>query len=260
MSLRRSLATAAAVALSAPLNAQSLADRVTASDGTVQVIYPSRPSACGDGRSFIGNLFGNNHFYSNDEWSSRNGWSTRQCIHGPARIVATVVSGEVTRVRAYVGPVPPTSADVRTIEATAADAAAWMGDVVARGAPRLASDMLLPLILAAGPEPWPLLVKVARDENRPRDLKRSVMMWLSTGISDHLGISDADDSSSDDDQMRNQAIYVVSQRPKEESIPTLIELARSSKHPAARKTAIYWLGQSGDPRAIDVYAELLGLR
>lgn len=135
-----------------------------------------------------------------------------------------------------------------------------MGDVLLRGTTRVASDVILPLILAEGPEPWPLLLKAARDENRPRDLKRNVMMWLSNGVSEHLGLSDTDDGSSDDDQMRNQAIYVLTQRPKNESVPQLIEIVRSVKHPSARKTAIYWLGQSGDPRAVDVYAELLGLR
>jgi CubicO group peptidase (beta-lactamase class C family) len=40
----------------------------------------------------------------------------------------------------------------------------------------------------------------------------------------------------------------------------LIDLSRHAKYPSARKAAIFWLGQSGDPRAADVYAELLGVR
>ena len=246
--------------LATTLAAQSLASRVTASDGVVQVVYPSRPSACGDGAGSISNVFGVTRMYSGDAtFSGRNGWSLRQCVHGPARLVVTVVGGEATRVRAYVGPIPPTSADVRTINASAAEAIAWTSDVVAHGNTRVASDMILPLILADGPEPWPALLKMARDDNRPRELRRNVMMWLSNGVSEHLGIAD-DAGTSDDDEMRNQAIFVLTQRPKSESVPELIELARSSKHPSARKTAIYWLGQSGDPRAVDVYAELLGLR
>jgi hypothetical protein len=261
MSLRLSHAAALSFALSAPISAQSLASRVTASDGVVQIVYPSRPGACGDGQSFIGNLFGNGRYQSGAmNWSSRDGWSTRQCVHGPARVVATVVSGEVTRARAFVGPIPPSSADVRTIGVSAAEASSWMGDIVSRGTSRVASELVLPLILADGPEPWPLLIKVARDENRSRDLKRNVMLWLSNGVSEHLGLADSDDGSSEDEEMRKQAIYVLSQRPKNESIPQLIEIARSLKHPASRKTAIYWLGQSGDPRAVDVYAELLGIR
>lgn len=259
MRLRISLAIVAAVGvISAPLAAQSLASRVTASDGVVQVIYPSRPTACGDGQGFIGNLFGSNHVFSGSG-SSRNGWSA-MCVRGPARVVATVISGEVTHVRVYVGPVPPPTADVRTISVPASEASAWMGDIIAHGNTRAASDMVLPLIVADGPEPWGLLLKVARDENRPRDLKRNVMMWLSNGVSEHLGLSDSDGASDDDEEMRKQAIYVLTQRPKNESVPQLIELARSLKHPGSRKTAIYWLGQSGDPRAVEVYAELLGVR
>jgi HEAT repeats len=247
--------------LATPLAAQSLASRVIASEGMVQVIYPSRPNACGDGVGSISNVFGETRMYSGRAtWSGRNGWTMRQCVHGPARLVVTVVASEVTRVRAYVGPIPPTPTDVRTISASAAEAITWTSDLVANGNARLASEMILPLILADGPEPWPALLKVARDDNRPRELRRSVMMWLSTGVSDHLGIGDADGGASDDDEMRNQAIYVLTQRPKAEGVPQLIEIARSSKHPSARKTAIYWLGQSGDPRAVDVYAELLGLR
>jgi len=37
----------------------------------------------------------------------------------------------------------------------------------------------------------------------------------------------------------------------------LIELSRSSKHASVRRSAIFWLGQTGDPRAVDVFAELL---
>jgi hypothetical protein len=261
MPLRMLVAAAMMLAGAFPIAAQTLQSRVTTSDGLVQIVYPSRPNVCGDGQTYIGNLFGNSRTYSGDmSWSGRNGLTTRECIRGPVRVVANVVGGEISRVREYVGPVPPTAADIRTINTTAAEASAWMGELLTNGPPRLASEMVLPLILADGPEPWALLLKVARDENRSRDLKRNVMLWLSNGVSEHLGLTDADDGSSDDDEMRKQAIFVLTQRPKNESVPQLIELARSAKHPSARKTAIYWLGQTGDSRAVDVYAELLGVR
>jgi HEAT repeat protein len=55
-------------------------------------------------------------------------------------------------------------------------------------------------------------------------------------------------------------VFALSQRPKSESVPDLIELARSATRPSARRAAIFWLGQTGDARAADVYADLLGLR
>jgi HEAT repeats len=248
------------VALASQANAQSLSDQVRAANGTVQVLYPSRPNACGDGLGSISNVMGRVEFsFYDGRWNSSNGWRRRPCEHGPARLVLTVVGGEVTRAHVYVGPIPPPAGDARTISASAGDAETWLGQMVEHGNARVASDLLLPLILVDGSEPWKLFLKLARDENRPADFKRSVMTWLSNAVSDHLGIlSDVD--RNDDDEMRAQAVYVLSQRPKAESVPALIDVAKTAAHPSARKAALYWLGQTGDPRAVDVYAELLGLR
>jgi hypothetical protein len=53
---------------------------------------------------------------------------------------------------------------------------------------------------------------------------------------------------------------VLSLRKSAGTIPDLIDVARTSKHPSARKAAIFWLGQSGDRRVVDLYAELLGIK
>ncbi len=242
------------------LDAQSLGARVTAADGVVQVIYPSRPNACGDGQGLIGNVLGRATYYSgNTTFSGSGNWTRRPCVEGPARVVATIMGGEVTRIRSYVGPVPPSAADVKTINASASEAAAWLGEIASRSAGRVASEAMLPLVLADTPDPWPLLLRIARDENRSRDVRRAAMTWLASGVNDHLGIADAQDESPDD-EMRSQAVFVLTQRPKNESVPELIELARTAKHASARRAAIFWLGQTGDLRAADVYAELLGLR
>jgi hypothetical protein len=240
--------------------AQSLAQQVRSANGIVEVLYPSRPSACGDGQGSISNVMGRAQFSFYDGSSSfGTSGRYRPCEHGPARLVLTVLGGEVTRARVYVGPVPPPRGDVRVVNATASDAEAWLSETVERGTPRAASDLLLPLILVDGGDPWKLFLKLARDENRPMEFKRTVMMWLSNAVSEHLGILD-DPARTEEDEMRDQAVYVLSQRPKAEGIPALIDVARTSSHPSARKTALYWLGQSGDPRAVDVYAELLGVR
>jgi hypothetical protein len=251
-------------ALAAPalsLGAQSLGARVTASDGLVQVIYPSRPNVCGDGQGLIGNVLGRATYYAgNSGYSGSGSWMRRACVEGPARVVATVMGGEVTRIRSYVGPLPPSSADVKTINAGATEAAGWLGEIIAsRSTGRVASEAMLPLLVADTPVPWPLFLRIAKDENRSRDVRGAAMMWLASGVSDHLGIADAQDESPDD-EMRSQAVFVLSQRPKSESVPELIELARTAKHASARRAAIFWLGQSGDSRAVDVYAELLNLR
>ena len=52
-------------------------------------------------------------------------------------------------------------------------------------------------------------------------------------------------------------MFALSQRPPEEGVPALIRIARTNQHPELRKTALFWLGQSEDPRAISLFEELL---
>jgi hypothetical protein len=226
--------------------AQSLGSRVTASDGVVQVIYPSRPETCGDGRGSINNVFGHSSYYNQS-----------YCVHGPARVVADVVDHQLTRLRLYVGAVP--KSDARTIDASARDAEAWLTELVTRGDGRISADAMLPLVVADGSNPWPTLLAIARDDSRSRAVRRNALNWLSMGVSEHLGIADAS-TKSDDDEMKEQAVFVLSQRPKAESVPELIDLARTSKNPTIRRSAIFWLGQSGDARVADLYADLLKQR
>ena len=241
------------------LDAQSLARRVVSSDGPVEVIYPSRPGACGDGERFVSNVLGHSTRYGNGGSWSRGSRVDQPCLHGPARVALTVADGEVTRLAVYVGPEPAPRAGVRSVHASASEAASWLGGLVEHGSSRAASEAVFPLILADAPDPWPLLLRVARNADRPRDLRGSALFWLSSAAIDHLGIVDADDQS-DADQMRAQAVFVLSQRPRAESVPELADLALHARYPAARRAAIFWLGQTGADRAADVYAELLDLR
>ena len=40
-------------------------------------------------------------------------------------------------------------------------------------------------------------------------------------------------------------------------MPLLIQVARTHSNPAVRKQAMFWLGQSKDPRALALFAEIL---
>ena len=252
-------AIALTAALAGSLAGQTLSQRILRSDGAVEVIYPSKPSVCGDGRGMIGGLFGSMYYSGDNTFQDRLSRSNRYCEAGPARAVVSVISGEITRIRAYVGPRPADTHGVTSIEVSAADASTWLGEIVARSESRVASDAMLPLLVANAPEPWALFLRVARDSSRSRAVRRAALSWLGYGVGAHLGIADAEDDTADD-EVRSQAVFALSQRPKGESVPDLIDLARSAKHPSARRAAIFWLGQTGDSRAADVFAELLGLR
>jgi len=52
-----------------------------------------------------------------------------------------------------------------------------------------------------------------------------------------------------DPQVRDAALMALAQAPKNKGVPALIEIAKSHPDKAMRKKAIFWLGQSKDPRA-----------
>jgi HEAT repeat protein len=52
-------------------------------------------------------------------------------------------------------------------------------------------------------------------------------------------------------------VFALSQRPQSEGVPILIRLARTDRDPEIRRDALFWLGQSNDPRALDLFEELL---
>ncbi len=52
-------------------------------------------------------------------------------------------------------------------------------------------------------------------------------------------------------------MFALSQRPRDEGVPVLIRIARSHRDPKIRRRAIFWLGQSEDPRALALFEELL---
>jgi HEAT repeat protein len=60
-----------------------------------------------------------------------------------------------------------------------------------------------------------------------------------------------------DTEVKRRAVFALGQLPRSEGVPLLIDVARKNKNPAVRRQAIFWLGQSKDPRAIEFFAEIL---
>ena len=57
--------------------------------------------------------------------------------------------------------------------------------------------------------------------------------------------------------VKKKAVFALSQIPNGEGVPELIRVARENKTPAVRKQAMFWLGQSKDPRALAFFKMLL---
>jgi HEAT repeat protein len=57
--------------------------------------------------------------------------------------------------------------------------------------------------------------------------------------------------------VKEQAVFALKQLPEDQGVPMLINVARNNPDPAVRKKAMFWLGQSKDPLALDFFAQIL---
>ena len=57
--------------------------------------------------------------------------------------------------------------------------------------------------------------------------------------------------------MKKRAVFALSQLPKDDGVPLLIQVSRTNPNPAVRRQAMFWLGQSRDPRAVRFFEEIL---
>jgi HEAT repeat protein len=58
--------------------------------------------------------------------------------------------------------------------------------------------------------------------------------------------------------VKRKAVFALSQLPKDEGVPLLLRTARTNRNPVVRREAMFWLGQSKDPRALAFFQEVLG--
>lgn len=57
--------------------------------------------------------------------------------------------------------------------------------------------------------------------------------------------------------MKTKAVFALTQMPDNEGVPKLIHVARTNRNAEVRKKAMFWLGQSKDPRALAFFEEVL---
>lgn len=244
-------------------SAQSLSRRLgDMRDGTVQFTFAARPGVCGDGATYIRDGFGDDsRIYEGGNFSGRSrGEDWPPCEAGPLRVLVQLSGGEVVRLRTYAGPQrAPGAPNWRDLGTVGVDeAVSFLSHVVEQSRGHASSDAVLPIVLADSVTPWPSLIGFARDDRMSRATRSTINFWLSRAAAARLGVLEHRDD--DDDDVRASAVFALSQQPKDVAVPQLIELARHSSHPAARGQALFWLGQSGDPRALDVFEEILRRR
>lgn len=241
--------------LAAPAAAQNLRSRVEgAPDGTVRMSFAAKPGVCGNG-----------HNISHRGWRSGQDWE-HDCESGPVRVVVEMNGGRPIEVRTYVGGrwrTPREGTRVTDLGMVgAAEAATWLLSLAERETERIRGDVILPAVLADSTEAWPVLLRIAKNQQVRNDTRKQAVFWLSqeAGEAATRGLAELVQDDDEDREIRKQAVFALSQLDNDRGVPELIKVARTHRDPQIRKNAIFWLGQSEDPRAIALFEELLTRR
>lgn len=258
MLLRNLLGTAALVATTA--EAQSLAARIKgAPDGEVQITFAAREGLCGDGESYIRDRsHGPGNYITMNNWNGSKRWRERECLDGPVRVALKVQGGEVRSARAYVGgdwaDAGRGVTDLKVLSAK--QAADGLLELARTGAD---DDVIFAATLADNVTIWPALLGLAKDRAVNRTNRKQAVFWLSQAAGDKAaeGLEEIVDDDDEDRELREHAVFALSQLPKDDGVPILVRTAKTNRDPAIRKKAMFWLGQSDDPRALALFEDIL---
>jgi HEAT repeat protein len=107
-----------------------------------------------------------------------------------------------------------------------------------------------------GDENWRWLLGLAADARQPTESRRQALFWAGQGeapvaelVSLYGRLAEV--------EVREHAIFVLSQRDESAATDALLEIARHDEDARLRRKALFWLGQVDDPRVATLIRELL---
>lgn len=269
---RAALGLALSLLAAAPAAAQdaaAIARRVAGvADGEVRLAYAARPGVVGDGRGFIAwdcdaagrcdrQQFRGDGNKGIDDWRH---WSMQP---GPVRLSLVVRGGTVSSVRVYVGGAwrgGDSATDLGTVSGAAA--VQYLLGLARQDRGRGTRDAIFAAALADSVVIWRDLLTLARDRTVRNDTRKQALFWLGQEAEDAAmrGLDSIAATSDEAIEVREAAVFALSQRPADEGVPALIRIARGHGDARLRRRAMFWLAQSGDPRAVDLFEEILSRR
>ena len=137
-----------------------------------------------------------------------------------------------------------------------ADSVSWLAKLTSDSSRRLGNAATMAIALHAAPEAFERLLELARS-GTPGEVRASALFWLAQRAGDKAvgAISDALDDP--DAEIRTRAVFALTLLPTEERVTRLIDLARSHRDATVRRQAMFWLGQSRDPRVLAFFEQIL---
>ena len=101
------------------------------------------------------------------------------------------------------------------------------------------------------------IIRMAKDDSSP-GVRGQALFWLAQKATKRaVGAVSAAVNEDPNARVRRIAVFAVSRLPRSQGVPLLIRIAETNQHPSVRKQAIFWLGQSRDPRALAFFEQVL---
>jgi len=185
------------------------------------------------------------------------------CQPGPARVRLRVEGGTITSLRVSVGPARSSDEPPKDLGAVPSrEAAAFFVALADSTDGNVAQRAIDAAVLADSATVWPQLLTIASDTVRvSRSARRHATFWVGRFAAAKLSGNGDDIAAADDgddrDDARSAAVFALSQLRGHAGVEPLLQVARTNRDPAVRRRAIFWLGESGDPRAIALFREIL---
>jgi len=122
----------------------------------------------------------------------------------------------------------------------------------------LKEQVIFALTLTDSKEAIQELIRLAKTE-RNVEVKKNAIFWLGQKASQESvkTLKDFVDEPNEEVEIKDSAVFAISQLPEDKAVPMLAAIARENKSPAVRKKALFWLGQSGSEEALRVFEEIL---
>jgi len=113
------------------------------------------------------------------------------------------------------------------------------------------------LYVSKEPEAVDAIIGVAHHDSSAH-VRGQALFWLAqkAGKKAEATITEAIEKDPETD-VKKRAVFALSQLPKDEGVPLLIQVAKTNTNGVVRKQAMFWLGQSHDPRALAFFEEVL---
>jgi hypothetical protein len=139
---------------------------------------------------------------------------------------------------------------------------AWLSAVLADGISGTRGGRLIDAAMSAlgqhaAPSAAQALIAVARNGST-NSVRGQALQWLARQASAQAGPVIADAIERDPElEVKRRAVTALSQMPRDEGVPLLINVARTHSSTEVRRQAMQTLGQTNDPRALAFFEGIL---